>query len=214
MNGGEYGADHNLFSNVGPRHEGGFGLYLSWETLRAAQAQSQDPTCPGPSQVILSESGGDVSRNAQGNVNYGPFTTTSDSFVVTMDASSSEPGGAAVSVSVLDRTPNPLVIREQAFQTPGTESLLIQEGPGKYVVSVGYGAADYTVTVEECTSGSTGGASATLQPTPQPTPQPAPQPRDPGLLDAEGPSHGPLPLMSDGSCPREFPVKRGDACYE
>jgi hypothetical protein len=34
------------------------------------------------------------------------------------------------------------------------------------------------------------------------------------LLDAGGPSHGPLPLMSDGSCPREFPVKRGGACYE
>ena len=26
------------------------------------------------------------------------------------------------------------------------------------------------------------------------------------LLDAGGPSHGPLPLMSDGSCPKEYPM--------
>ena len=193
-------------------------MCLSWETLRPAKAQSQDPTCPGPSQVILSESGGDVSRNAQGNANYGPFTTSSDSFVVTMDASSAEPGGAAVGVTQISDTPNPLTIREQAFQTPGTESLLIQNGPGKYAVSVGFAGSDYTITVEECTSGSTGSPSPSPQPNPQPnpqpTPQPTPQPRDPGLLDAGGPSHGPLPLMSHGSCPKEFPVKRGDACYE
>lgn|GEM_PF-4748613 len=33
------------------------------------------------------------------------------------------------------------------------------------------------------------------------------------LLDAGGPSSGPLPLMPDGGCPREFPVMRDGACY-
>ncbi len=33
------------------------------------------------------------------------------------------------------------------------------------------------------------------------------------LLDAGGPSSGPLPLMPDGSCPREFPTMRDGACY-
>ena len=33
------------------------------------------------------------------------------------------------------------------------------------------------------------------------------------LLDAGGPSSGPLPLMPDGGCPREFPAMRGGACY-
>ena len=33
------------------------------------------------------------------------------------------------------------------------------------------------------------------------------------LLDAGGPSSGPLPLMSNGGCPREFPIKRDGACY-
>ena len=33
------------------------------------------------------------------------------------------------------------------------------------------------------------------------------------LLEAGGPTSGPVPLMSDGGCPREFPAMRGEACY-
>jgi len=34
------------------------------------------------------------------------------------------------------------------------------------------------------------------------------------LLDAGGPHLGPLPLMPDGTCPKEIAVKRDGACYE
>jgi hypothetical protein len=47
-------------------------------------------------------------------------------------------------------------------------------------------------------------SSASASPTPQP-------PRD--LFNAGGPSNGPVPLMPDGGCPREFPSKRGNLCY-
>ena len=34
------------------------------------------------------------------------------------------------------------------------------------------------------------------------------------LLKAGGPQEGPVPLMPDGGCPREYPVKKSDnACY-
>jgi hypothetical protein len=33
------------------------------------------------------------------------------------------------------------------------------------------------------------------------------------LLDAGGPTSGPLPLMPNGGCPREFPTMRNRACY-
>lgn len=33
------------------------------------------------------------------------------------------------------------------------------------------------------------------------------------LLKVGGPSSGPLPLMPDGGCPREFPTMRDGACY-
>jgi hypothetical protein len=32
-------------------------------------------------------------------------------------------------------------------------------------------------------------------------------------LEAGGPTSGPLPLMPDGGCPREFPTMRDGACY-
>jgi len=33
------------------------------------------------------------------------------------------------------------------------------------------------------------------------------------LLDAGGPTSGPVPLMPEGGCPREFPTIRDGACY-
>jgi hypothetical protein len=52
-------------------------------------------------------------------------------------------------------------------------------------------------------------------PTPQPTPppQPAPPPDSGTLFKAGGPTTGPIPVMPSGKCPREFPDKRGGACY-
>jgi len=36
---------------------------------------------------------------------------------------------------------------------------------------------------------------------------------DDSLLSAGGPNAGPVPVMPNGSCPRELPVKRDGACY-
>ncbi len=33
------------------------------------------------------------------------------------------------------------------------------------------------------------------------------------LLEAGGPTSGPVPLMPDGGCPREFPTMREGLCY-
>jgi hypothetical protein len=33
------------------------------------------------------------------------------------------------------------------------------------------------------------------------------------LLEAGGPTSGPVPLMPGGGCPVEYPVQRGDVCY-
>src|SRR5215217_953136 len=46
--------------------------------------------------------------------------------------------------------------------------------------------------------------SASASPTPQP-------PRD--LFNSGGPTNGPVPLMPDGECPVEFPVKHDRLCY-
>jgi hypothetical protein len=41
-----------------------------------------------------------------------------------------------------------------------------------------------------------------------PTPQP---PSD--LFNSGGPTNQPVPLMPDGGCPKEFPVKHNGLCY-
>ena len=43
-------------------------------------------------------------------------------------------------------------------------------------------------------------------------PQPEP-PRPAPSLNAGGPEAGPLPLMPSGSCPKEYPEMRDNACY-
>jgi hypothetical protein len=127
---------------------------------------------------------------------------------------------------------NPGVIRRQAFQTPGTTSLLIQNGPGDYGVTVGFVGSGYTVTVEECAGGRAGGSRTTTSRTttstsvpadtsaPPSTPSRAPRDStldagpDTDLFESGGPQSGPLPLMPDGGCPKEFPVKTNGACHE
>jgi hypothetical protein len=211
-----------------------YGLEVIPEQPAAAQSQVPNERCPGPSSPILRERGGGASTISRGYANYGPFTTTSDSFVVRLDASSSRPGGAAVVVGEVNDPTNPGVIRRQAFQTPGTTSLLIQNGPGDYVVTVGFVGSGYTVTVEECAGGRASGPPRTTPRTTTSTSLPAESsasaapstpsspPRDStldagpdtDLFESGGPRSGPLPLMPDGGCPKEFPVRTNGACYE
>src|SRR5215203_47454 len=47
-------------------------------------------------------------------------------------------------------------------------------------------------------------SSASASPTPQP-------PSD--LFNSGGPTNGPVPLMPDGGCPEEFPIKHNGLCY-
>jgi hypothetical protein len=51
--------------------------------------------------------------------------------------------------------------------------------------------------------------------TPSPAPKtPTPAPKDSGtLMNAGGPTSEPMPMMPNGSCPREFPELRDGACY-
>jgi hypothetical protein len=60
-------------------------------------------------------------------------------------------------------------------------------------------------------SGSTASPTATSSPTS--TASPTANQYDRNLFNAGGPATGPVPLMPDGSCPVEYPVKQNGACY-
>jgi hypothetical protein len=63
-------------------------------------------------------------------------------------------------------------------------------------------------------NGSTASAAATSSPTSTATSAAAVTDQyDRDLFNAGGPSTGPVPLMPDGSCPVEYPVKSNEACY-
>jgi hypothetical protein len=67
--------------------------------------------------------------------------------------------------------------------------------------------------------------TTTVTPAPTPTATPAPtttaspaptttaSPAPTTILDSGGPADGPAPLMADGGCPAEFPVKKDGACH-
>lgn len=50
-------------------------------------------------------------------------------------------------------------------------------------------------------------------PTPPPPPSPSPAPGGGTLMNAGGPVVGPVPLMPNGECPAEFPVRNGGSCF-
>jgi hypothetical protein len=49
--------------------------------------------------------------------------------------------------------------------------------------------------------------SKATQPTPPPTSAPS------ALMNAGGPSEGPVPEMPDGRCPKEFSIEKDKGCY-
>ena len=62
--------------------------------------------------------------------------------------------------------------------------------------------------------------TSTVSPLPITTTSPAtasPSPSSPSpddtILDSGGPADGPVPLMPDGECPSEYPVRKDGACY-
>ncbi len=81
-------------------------------------------------------------------------------------------------------------------------------GPGEYAIEIASEEADYTITVEDC------GASAAVQTA---SLRPAALPRTGQdntrrLLEAGGPTGGPVPAMPGGGCPKEYPVERSGTC--
>ncbi len=123
---------------------------------------------------------------------------------------------------------------DTVLEGPGTFTLEVEVGVG--------GNEEYTLRVEDCGATPSGGPADTKGGTTSPNPSPSPAPKTPAtppktsspapktpspapktptpapkdsgtLMNAGGPTTGPVPMMPNGSCPREFPTVRDGACY-
>jgi hypothetical protein len=68
-----------------------------------------------------------------------------------------------------------------------------------------------TTTASPAPTTTTASPSPTTTATASPDPF-SPAPRD-RMLRSGGPARGPVPLMPDGKCPPEYPVRKDGACY-
>jgi hypothetical protein len=178
----------------------GLMIEVSWDNTREANAQQN---C-GEVQTFT----GNGIKETQ------PFTVSSDPWRLRYDFVSSTPDqqDSSFDVSVY-KSGNTIPESVVTLKKSGSDTTYVNAGPGTYYLSIESANATWTVTVEDCGASAPpgspnpkGSASAPASPSQKPK-------ADGNLLDSGGPTTGPLPLIPNGGCPREFPVQRGQACY-
>jgi hypothetical protein len=187
-----------------------FVLRDSWEAFeRPGPAQAQTTgNCPNAQLIDTFE--------GTGNQQTDTFSTTPDSFRVSYNVTGSDPATpATLLIDVVNADRPTEFVGDATQEGNGQGETFVNADPGTHYLDITFLFGKYTVTVEQCEGG---GASQGVPPSSPPVSSPPPStPIDEGpnenLLHAGGPKSGPLPLMPDGTCPEEFPVRRGGACY-
>lgn len=196
-----------------------FSLRSAWEDFRAegsqpAYAQSETGTCPDAQLIDTFEGSGDQQSDT--------FDTTTNSLRITYTTENTIGSGleGSLFVDVIDANdPDAFPVGSISEQGSSDGETFVNAPPGTYYLDIIAGGLDYNITVEQCEGGapSSNPGGGTETPDPESS-DPAPSATvqydngDGDLLEAGGPIVGPMPLMPDGSCPKEFPVKSGSVC--
>jgi hypothetical protein len=184
-------------------------MKASWDDIRKAYAQQNCDT-------VQTFTGNGI-KDTQ------PFTVTSDTWRLRYNFESTTGNQQSGSFEMtVYRRGNTIPESIITLERPGSDTSYVNAGAGTYYLSIGSANATWTVTVEECDASAPPGtpnpgsasASATKPAPTPPSGSPSPKSKpDRNLFESGGPTSGPLPLMPNGGCPREFPVQRGQACY-
>jgi len=205
----------------------GLGYWLYG--LGGTEVQAQQGECPNP-QLIDEIQGSGQQQTA-------PFDTTTDSFRISYETMSDRPDAPFI-LTVESTDPDEFITSGDVTREGSvTGETFANAPPGRYFLNINTTAGmDYTIRIEECGEGGEANPGegksgegttspktstspktpATPPKTPSPAPKtPSPAPKDSGtLMNAGGPTTGPMPMMPNGSCPREFPTVRDSACYQ
>ena len=189
-------------------------FWFAWAvSQRGSTARAQEAGDCANAQIVNRFTG-------TGNQGTEPFDTTGP-FQISYDltaAASADLEEPSLTVYVYDQQSGGIVA-DARQEGEGTGEIVVDQPPGTYTLTIFAINGEYTTTVEQCGGGSpitnpdTDQSAPKQQPTLQPPPAPAPQPNRGTLMEAGGPSEGPVPTMSAGVCPKEFPVEKGGACY-
>jgi hypothetical protein len=198
------------------------GFIYGFYSLGSTEAQAQRAgICPNAR--LIDEFTGTGSQRTETFDTTGPFR-------ITYDVTSTGEATPNLSLSVTEEERGG--VDDASQNGEGTGDLLVDEPSGAYFLNITTsGGAAYTVTVEQCEGGnpSTNPDPSNPKTPSRKTPSPAPKTRPPApktpapapkaqpdrgtLMQAGGPTTGPVPIMPNGSCPREFPDMRTGGCY-
>lgn len=208
------------------------GLYVG---VRGSAVAQESVDCPNPNEVTQFSGTGEQQTEF--------FEISTSRFRILSEYLNVEPGPDLLLVnipenergeSIFPSAPTPEIGDEP--EPPNTGEEIVNATPGRYRLNIQPQSQDreYVVTVEECEPPTSGGddtttpspppAPKTQSPPPPapktpaippktPTPAPGPEPNSGTLMEAGGTMTGPVPLMSNGSCPREFPTMRDGTCH-
>ena len=217
------------------------GALVVFGMLLAASSEAQTPPseedCPGASQIENLTQTGETTTDffdaptGQFVISY-EFPDAASGIIYRLEVNPEREGGIVGALGLLEDPPD-------LPENQGQEK--VEDIPGRYRLELSPSDPnqEYFVAIYECDPS---GGESTLPspsplptPTPPPTPTPAPSPTPPPnppplpspppppqpappsdsgtLFKAGGPKTGAVPLMPSGKCPREFPNKRGGACY-
>ncbi|MBA3473109.1 MAG: hypothetical protein H0T57_07745 [Rubrobacter sp.] len=128
-----------------------------------------DGNCPGARVV-------DVTTGT-GNKQTPVFNITGTSFRITIEIEPSDVDPDLVSVTANVESPDEDVFTNFSKDGFGTDSSIINEGPGRFFLDLNTANAEYTVTTEDCTGTSQDGDITTEPSAPRPPPTPDPPPK-------------------------------------
>jgi hypothetical protein len=204
-----------------------YGILLSGSS--EAQTPPSEENCPSATQIEQLTQTGETTTDffdaptGQFVISY-EFPEAASGIIYRLEVNPEREGGIASALGLLEDPPD---LPENQGQTK------VEDIPGRYRLELSPSDPnqEYVVAIYECDpSGGestipspslppspTPAPSPSFAPTPRPTPPPQPTPAPPPdsgtLFKAGGSSTGPVPVMPSGKCPREFPDKRGGACY-